>query len=152
MAKRSKGRKAKFDKKNGVVDLREYRKDRERQSREERRAQKETPAEETPVAAKHAKKKRVSRKMSGRRALVYAVVICILACMVGYSTYNIYKAETEKNSLIAEQQKLTKEKKELREELKKVNDPDYIEEEARDKLKMVMPGETLYVMPDKDSK
>jgi len=32
MAKRSKGRKAKFDKKNEVVDLREYRKDRERQS------------------------------------------------------------------------------------------------------------------------
>ena len=38
---------------------------------------------------------------------------------------------------------LTKEKKE-------VIDPGYIEDQARKQLKMVKPGEILYILPDED--
>ena len=152
MAKKSKGRKAKFDKKNGVVDLEEYRQERSRKSREDNSKRREEPAEETPVEAKparHGKKKKYRRKkLSRTRVIVYVVVICVLAGMIGYSTYNIYKVQSAHNELLAEQTKLTKEKKEYQAILKNIDNSDYVEQEARDKLKMVMPGETLYVLPE----
>ena len=37
-------------------------------------------------------------------------------------------------------------------EKKEVIDPDYIEDQARKQLKMVKPGEILYILPDEDEK
>ena len=42
----------------------------------------------------------------------------------------------------------SKEKKEYQAILKNIDNSDYVEQEARDKLKMIMPGETLYVLPE----
>ncbi|MEE3362631.1 MAG: septum formation initiator family protein [Anaerovoracaceae bacterium] len=169
MAK-SHGRKAKFDKKHGIVDINDYRAQREKQDgagtadgrgTESRKAEGKKSAAKEKTAPKHKKgaakaaRRRAAdkhAKMTRERAILYTVVICIVAALIAWSGIRIYKVESEKAALLQEQQQLTKEKKELREELKKVNDLDYIENQARDKLKMVMPGETLYVLPeDKDS-
>ena len=40
----------------------------------------------------------------------------------------------------------------MKKEKKEVIDPDYIEDQARKQLKMVKPGEILYILPDEDEK
>jgi cell division protein DivIC len=40
------------------------------------------------------------------------------------------------------------EKEKLKEQLANVNNPEVIEEEARKQLKLIMPGETLYILKD----
>ncbi len=42
---------------------------------------------------------------------------------------------------------MIKERERLSRELLKVEDPQYIEEQARTQLKMVRPGEILYIFP-----
>ena len=44
------------------------------------------------------------------------------------------------------QKELNDEKAALQEELKNVNDLDYIEEQARNQLKLIKPGEILYIL------
>lgn len=162
MAK-SHGRKARFDKKHGIVDINDYRAQLEKQERSgassDRKPESRTAgsgrAEKEKTVPKHKKgtaKKRAAKKKHAKvtkeRAILNVIVICLVAVLVAWSGVRIYKVESEKQALLQEQQQLTQEKKELRSELKKVNDLDYIEEQAREKLRMVMPGETLYVLPD----
>ena len=49
----------------------------------------------------------------------------------------------------AEHEALLQEKIKLEEELNHVMDPKYIEQQARTQLRMIYPGEILYVLPDK---
>ena len=58
----------------------------------------------------------------------------------------------EQHELEAQKQELEQKKKELKKEKKEVIDPDYIEDQARKQLKMVKPGEILYILPDEDEK
>lgn len=94
------------------------------------------------------KKRKANKKL--RRFLVYLVVIVLLVCMVGFSVYKVVVVKLEERALVQEQQSLESQKKELKEELKMVNDPEYIEQQARKQLNLIMPGETLYVLPDKN--
>ena len=55
-------------------------------------------------------------------------------------------------NLTAKSRKILKEKKkDLEKELKLVNEPEYIEEQARKQLKLVKPGEIIYII-DGDKK
>ena len=58
----------------------------------------------------------------------------------------------EQHELQVKKEQLEQKKKELQEEKKAVSDNDYIEEQARKQLKMIKPGEILYVLPDDDDK
>lgn len=75
-------------------------------------------------------------------------IICIIFLLAGLSVYKIIDLKLEENKLEGQRQELIKEQKKLKEELKNVNDPEYIEQQARKQLKLIMPGETLYVLPD----
>ncbi len=83
-----------------------------------------------------------------RRIAIFVVIIALLAAMVGVSLYHIMTLRAEQAKLKAENKTLTEEKKDLEKELKKVNDPEYIEKLARERLHMIKKGETLYVFPD----
>jgi len=141
MKKRNRGRSRKFYKEAQVVDIREAREER-RRSRTEIQSKKKKPANiENP-------KKKRKKKRLWRRTLIYMGINCIIVLFAGLSVYKIIDLKLEENRLEGQKQELIKEQKKLKEELKNVNDPEYIEQQARKQLKLIMPGETLYVLPD----
>jgi len=141
MKKRNRGRSRKFYKETRVVDIREAREER-------RRSRTETQSKKEKTANSEKPKKKRKKKRLWRRTLIYMGIICIIFLLAGLSVYKIVDLKLEENRLEGQKQELIKEQKKLKEELKNVNDPEYIEQQARKQLKLIMPGETLYVLPD----
>lgn len=155
MRKKSKGRVEKFNKNARIVDFRKARKAREKEEKaarkERKRARKEEAARQMASETEQKHHRRISRQKR-RRGLLIAGIIIILSLVVGYSAYQIISLKIEQKELKARQVQLKKEKKELQKEMTVVNDPEYIEQQARRQLKLIMPGETLYILPDSDQK
>ena len=141
MKKRNRGRSRKFYKETRVVDISEAREER-------RRSRTETQSKKEKTANTENPKKKRKKKRLWRRTLIYMGIICIIFLLAGLSVYKIVDLKLEENRLEGQKQELIKEQKKLKEELKNVNDPEYIEQQARKQLKLIMPGETLYVLPD----
>ena len=99
-----------------------------------------------PRKAKDWKKKKRVRINRGRMALT--VIVVVLIAVLGMSVKNIFDLRAEQKALTEENQALAVEKESLEEELKNVNDKDYIEEQARIQLKLIKPGEILYIFDD----
>lgn len=76
------------------------------------------------------------------------VIVVVLIAVVGVSIKNVFDLRAEQDELRAKNKQLASEKASLKEELKNVNDYDYIEEQARIQLKLIRPGEILYVLDD----
>lgn len=92
-------------------------------------------------------KKRKLKKIS-RNIFVYLVMAAIVLSVVGFSVFRIIDLKMEEHQLLAQQEALLQEKEKLKEQLANVNNPEFIEEEARKQLKLIMPGETLYILKD----
>ena len=78
--------------------------------------------------------------------VVGGIVALLVVC--GISVRNIIKLHAEQDALKEENEKLQEEKANLEIELKNVKDLDYIEEQARKLLKMIKPGEVLFVLDE----
>ncbi len=76
------------------------------------------------------------------------VIVVVLIAVVGVSIKNVFDLRAEQDELRAKNKQLASEKASLKDELKNVNDYDYIEEQARIQLKLIRPGEILYVLDD----
>jgi len=98
---------------------------------------------------KKRRKKRSGKK--SRRTIISICVIVLLAVLVGFSAYHIVTLKMEQKTLQSQNQQLIKEKKKLQKQLDSANDPSNIEKQARVKLHMVKPGETIFVLPNKNS-
>ncbi|MGC2873496.1 FtsB family cell division protein [Ihubacter sp. rT4E-8] len=125
MKKRRKGRLREFEREGYGKSSEEY--------REERRQN-----------AARAPRKRKVRINKGRIALT--VIVLMLIAVVGVSIKNVFDLRAEQRELAQRQKELNDEKAALQEELKNVNDLDYIEEQARNQLKLIKPGEILYIL------
>ena len=86
-----------------------------------------------------------------KRFLCTLIVIIFLIC-AAFSIKNIVYLHIEQARLEEEQAELEQEKTELEDELKNVNDEDYIEEQARKQLRMVKPGEQIYILDNSSDK
>lgn len=84
--------------------------------------------------------------------MVYLTVFLAGLAVVLYYGYSVFQVESEQERVEAEKAALMAEKARLEEELRHVTDPSYIEQQARTELRMIRPGEILYVLPEKDSK
>ena len=93
--------------------------------------------------AKKRKLKQVSRNI-----FFYLVMALIIISVVGFSVFRIVDLKLEERQLLAQQEALIQEKEKLKEQLENVNNPEFIEQEARKQLKLIMPGETLYILKD----
>ena len=92
-----------------------------------------------------AKRKKSRRKVSALN-IAYWVIVVALIVTIGFVIKNIISLHMEKNRLEKQEQELLNTKEELNAELKNVDDLEYIEEQARKLLKMIKPGEVLYVL------
>jgi cell division protein FtsB len=69
---------------------------------------------------------------------------------LGIQVYHIYSLAKEREELTLNRYALEKERDRLEEELNNVNSTEYVEQQAREQLKLIMPGETLYIFPKKE--
>lgn len=90
-------------------------------------------------------------KLNKARAIAVGAVL-VLLIVVSVSLKNIMDLRAERNTLIQQNQALKEEKKKLKDELKNVNDMDYIEEQARLQLRLIKPGETLFIVEKENDK
>ncbi len=81
-----------------------------------------------------------------RIIIIIAVIVAIgYALFLAKDTVSLLK---ENSDLKKQNKQLTQEKKDLTKELKNVNTPEYIEEQAKLQLKLIRPGETLFILGD----
>ena len=84
------------------------------------------------------------------KKIVFFITIIIFIFIINNLIHSIYTL-WQKNNLVInakiELEKEQKENRELKKQLSTVNDPQFVEEEARDKLFMTKPGEGIIIVP-----
>lgn len=88
-----------------------------------------------------------ARQSRKRKRIITTAIVAVIIAVVGLSVYNITALKKEQQQARERQQELKELKAEKEEKLKHLNDPDYIEDQARAQLRLVMPGEKIYVFP-----
>ena len=91
------------------------------------------------------KKFRINKGRMITTILVIGVIIFTVINIKTIVNLHIENRQLKESIRINEEKKADKEK-----ELKNVNDPDYIEDQARKQLRMIKPGEQIYII-DKNS-
>lgn len=91
--------------------------------------------------------KRKLKKIS-KNIFTFLVIAVVVFSFAGFSFFRIINLKLEEHQLLAQQEALVQEKAKLKEQLANVNNPEFIEQEARKQLKLIMPGETLYILKD----
>lgn len=132
MKKKTKGRVQAFREQEGEVT--------ERRKREPRTS-----------AQDENKKLKQKKKVVNKGRLILMVIVVILFIVLCMSVKNIFDLWSEQKALEAQNQELLLEKESLKEELENVNDAEYIEEQARVQLKLIKPGEILYILQDDEN-
>lgn len=80
------------------------------------------------------------------RAAVLAVVLCAVALSLAYPIREYIAQTRQIDQLQAQQQQALSQLRELQSEQRRLNDPSYIEQQARDKLGLCMPHQTCYII------
>jgi cell division protein FtsB len=110
-----------------------------RQKRKEK-LEKKRPVEKDAIALRRQAKRR-------RFVLVCTAVVLFVAAMVASSGINLWKLNKEKEEAQAQLNALILEEAALKNELSQIESQEYIEQAARAELHMILPGETMYVIP-----
>jgi cell division protein FtsB len=80
------------------------------------------------------------------RAAVLAVVICAIALSLAYPVREYVAQRRQIDQLQAQNQATAAQLAQLRAEARRLSDPAYVEQQARDRLHLCMPGKTCYVI------
>lgn len=142
----SKRRRSKEFKNNSqVIDMEEARKQRLAKRRAER--------EKEEAKAKHAARQKTRGKMAirrnrNRRRLMIGLIVVLIGGLILLSLLNIISLKKEQHDVKAQREAYEEEKESLTKELEKTNDLSNIEEQARDQLRLIKKGETIYIFPD----
>ncbi|MGI6733533.1 MAG: FtsB family cell division protein [Anaerovoracaceae bacterium] len=141
MVKRRRSRELKN---NQVIDI--------EAARRERRERRKLSAAEKAQKAKEPRREPSQRQVikSMRRKIVYGLIFIVIGLIIGASAYNVIKLKIEEAEAQAKLDKLMAEKQALEEELALVDSEEYIEQQAREHLRMIMPGEILYVLKERE--
>ncbi len=141
-----KRRSSQFKDTSQVIDIEEAR----RKRQEKRQKQQSRSRQQEATVQKRAVKSRVK---AGRRKkhITYAVVIFCIIAAIGVSAINIISLKAEYKEALEVKNQLTEQKKAMEQQLKDSVKDKYIEEEARQQLRMVKPGETVFIVPNQQS-
>ncbi len=119
-----------------VEEAQEERRTKRQQERQKKLAAQKSPQERARIARKH-------------RFFWAGVLICTVLIIFAARTVDTL-AGLQEQKIQAQQQldTLVKQRDQLESELKEVQSDEYVEQEARSELRMIYPGEVLYVAPD----
>lgn len=129
--------------KNGqVIDIDKAREERRKKRAEAtiKRSRRDERDKEEPS------KRRMAKRY--RRRFVYGLIFLVIATLIGISLFHLITLKIEESKAEGELAALHKEKQELEEELSHVYSKEYIEQQARAELRMIFPGEVLYVLKE----
>ena len=110
-----------------------------RERREDLRQKKEQQIRRSEKAAERAKQRR-------RLYLVLLAVLVVAGVLVGSSLVRIIALKKEKAEAEAKLAELKQKIELLESELTRVTSDEYIEQQARTHLRMIYPGETVYIV------
>lgn len=116
------------------------------QAQEERRARREAERERRLANQKTPEEK---RKIAIHRLVVLASILAMvaIAAVIGNTATQVFDLMSQKEEAQARLDAVTKNRDQLQEELNNVNTNEYVEQNARSELRMIYPGEVLYIMP-----
>ncbi|GAA5043146.1 FtsB family cell division protein [Nocardia callitridis] len=107
------------------------------------------PARENVASAQRAAEDRHERTFFGLstgKAVILAAVVCALALTLAVPMRTYFSQRAEAAQLGQERQELESDLAALRDRRAQQQDPAYIRSEARDRLRLVQPGETPYIV------
>lgn len=142
MWKRKKLRSREYKDNSRVINIEEARQKR-KQKREEAAKRNNPRKTKKTLTHRQAVKK-------ARRRMVYFLISLFIIGIIGISVFNIVSLKLTEARVIEEQQELLNKKTKLESIYSQVNSPEFIEQQARHQLKMIKPGEILYVLPNED--
>jgi cell division protein FtsB len=109
----------------------------------------------TKARKKHGDKRAAPKPKRRNRIFLYrklyAAIILILLIMAGAYAARIASLKTDEAEATTKFQAALDKKARLENELNYIDDPAYIEHQARTRLRMVKPGEIYYVLPKRDA-
>ena len=105
----------------------------------------QAPSPTSPPSPRSARPPLRPTKLTGRAALL-AVVMCAIALSLAYPVREYIGQRRQIDQLLATQQSLSQQVKNLQAQQKQFSDPSYIEQQARDQLHYCMTGEKCYVI------
>lgn len=91
-------------------------------------------------------KRAIRRKKNRNRLLAVLVVLVVLGVVAGAGV-RVATLLGEKNQLEAQHEALLNEKAELEQKIENSKDKQALEDAARQELRLIKPGETLYMFP-----
>ena len=74
------------------------------------------------------------------------MALIVAAVFVGRSVYRIFELRREKAEAEARLAEIQEKIERMEQELTRITSDDFIEQQARSHLKMIFPGETLYIV------
>jgi cell division protein FtsB len=131
--------------KTDVINIEEA----QRERREKRAQALKVRRRKVKVAKVEAEKARRSF-ITGRRLILVSVTVAVVF-FVGSSVFRIIDLKTQEEKATELLKVKTEQQARLEGELLMLKDKEYIEEQARERLGMVKPGEVVYVFDDGDS-
>jgi len=146
MFKQKKRRSKEFKDSDKIIDL--------EQARAERRERRKLAADKKlNKSRRNALGELSERKVNkrNRKRLIYFCIILGIIVVIGWSVFHVYSLQKEYKGIVAQNKALKEKKQDPTEELGNVNNPEYVEQQAREQLKMVKPGEVMYILPPKDT-
>lgn len=150
MRRKNKGRTRKFNSNPQVYDFEEIsaKRDERRKELKKKKFEKfekfKRKNKNKSVVVKSEARKKAIRK----RRIQILLVVVIVAIVLTYFGSRILTITNEKKELLKKQEQLTEQKAELENQVENMESLDYVEQQARKKLHLVMPGEILYVLPE----
>jgi cell division protein FtsB len=90
--------------------------------------------------------RRLPRGERASRAAVLAVVFCAIALSLAYPVREYIAQRRQIDQLAAQRQVIAGQLQQLKREQRRLRDPAYVEQLARDRLHLCMAGETCYVV------
>ena len=109
------------------------------------------PGEAEELAARIEARRRLRRRKRVRRKrLTGLCIILIFALLFTLCGREIFRLKAENYALKKQQEELKAERDRLQEELKKVDDKEYIKDQARRQLRLLNPGEIMFTFGDEE--
>lgn len=142
---RKRRRSSEFRNNSQVIDMEEARRRRQEKRRSEQRKSEERERE---AARRNTRGKMAIRRSRNRRRLMIGLIVMFVIALISFSVINIISLKKEQHDMKEQKQELLDEKDELTKELENANDLENIEEQARDQLRLIKPGEKIYVFPE----
>ncbi len=118
---------------DGVIDIETARRERQQRIKQ---------SEDTKEPSRRQAAKNI------RQRVLFSLALLLVVLAIVFSSHNIVALKIERAAALSQLQSLEKEKESLKDELEKVDGREYVEQQAREQLRMILPGETLYIFKE----